>query len=305
MSAETWSSLFDTPYLREWEARQREPVEAVPTGLPSLDRVCGDDGGRIGPALGWFVTIGGNPGHGKSLFALNLTWAALRAGQPVAFVTLEMTHWALATRLYSIATGHPIHRLERGVDFQPGGLAHELRELWAENRCADLHVNREPLNSIAEVQEHLEGCTLAGVRVVFVDYLQLIGTGTDEDVYRQTVEVATTLRRFAHVNRVLVVGLSQYNRATSANYTQSPIAQSLHGGMSLEANSDLVLLLDHSRYERDPLKPHLARTWAIVGKNRHGPVTHVPLEWDYRTLRVREADPDEEGQWPGARRKAA
>ena len=68
--------------------------------------------------------------------------------------------------------------------------------------------------------------------------------------------------------------------------------------MSLEANSDQVVLLDHSRYEQDPLKSHLARTWMVLDKNRHGPRGSFPVEWDYRTLSIREALPDEEAEWP-------
>ena len=68
----SWVSPLDPGYLRDWQTRQTSPVEAVPTHLHSLNQVCGDDGGRRGLARGWFVTIGGNPGHGKSLLALGL-----------------------------------------------------------------------------------------------------------------------------------------------------------------------------------------------------------------------------------------
>jgi replicative DNA helicase len=67
--------------------------------------------------------------------------------------------------------------------------------------------------------------------------------------------------------------------------------------MILEASSDMVLLLDHSRYERDNDK-HIARTWLIVDKNRHGPVGDLPVLWDYRTLRMREGLEDEIDEWP-------
>ncbi len=35
--------------------------------------------------------------------------------------------------------------------------------------------------------------------------------------------------------------------------------------------------------------------------NRHGDHGEIPIEWDYRTLRVREALPDEVDEWPKAR----
>ena len=68
--------------------------------------------------------------------------------------------------------------------------------------------------------------------------------------------------------------------------------------MILEASSDLVLLLDHSRYERHM---NSAMTYLCAAKNRHGPTIEIPIEWDYRTLSVREGDPHEEHLWPEKR----
>ena len=94
---------------------------------------------------------------------------------------------------------------------------------------------------------------------------------------------------------VVTVGLSQMNRQTSSNRVDSPFAQGLIGSSSLENDADQVLLLDHSRYEKGNRS---AKTWALLAKNRHGSQGDIPIEWDYKTLRVREALPDEEGEWP-------
>ena len=97
-------NVLDGPFLREWEERQASPVEAVPTPLESWNRMSGDDGGRIGIARGWFVTVGGNPGYGKSVLALNLSYSALAARESVGFISLEMSPEQLADRFYAIAT---------------------------------------------------------------------------------------------------------------------------------------------------------------------------------------------------------
>ena len=297
----TWIDALSPGWLNEWSFRQQTPVEAVSTGLPSLDYVCGDDGGKVGLARGWFVTLGGNPGHGKSLLALNLAVNFLKGGRSVAFISLEMSPAQLSTRLYAIATGIKVDNLERGDHFQPGDLKARVAGLG--KNFASFIVNDEPLTSIGEVMDYLHSANEAGFRVIMLDYLQLVGTGDEDGVYQQVSTIATSVRQFAHKNQVLVIGLSQYNRRTSADTSGRPAPQSLHGGMALEANSDVVLLLDHSRYSRDQLRPNLARTWLIVGKNRHGAQVDIPILWDYTCLRVREAMPDEEHLWPGTDRR--
>ena len=107
---------------------------------------------------------------------------------------------------------------------------------------------------------------------------------------------------FAREHEVAVVALSQYNRTTSANRRESPVPQSLIGSSALENDSDQTLLLDHSRYQLSP-DGRFAKTWALLGKNRHGSTGEIPIEWDYRTLRVREGLPDEEHLWPKHKKK--
>lgn len=296
-------SVLGSGYLDGWEERQRSPVEAMPTPFPILNRVCGDDGGGVGIARGWFTTIGGNPGHGKSLVALNMAASAVLTGLDVCYVTLEMSDHQLATRVYSILTKIPVKELERGTRFDPSDLRKRLADLLLKSssgaRQPSLYVNQTPLVSVADVLKYMhDQYDDWGCRVFFVDYLQLVGTGNEDHISAATTEIATTVRSFANTTRSVVVGLSQYNRRTSADKTGKPTAQSLYGGMSLEANSDLVLLLDHSRYERSETNPAVARTWLVVGKNRHGMQIEIPIRWDYRTLTCSEADEALVGQWP-------
>jgi replicative DNA helicase len=69
----------------------------------------------------------------------------------------------------------------------------------------------------------------------------------------------------------------------------------LIGSSSLENDADQVLVLDHSRYAR---QGDLAKSWAILGKNRHGGTGSIPIEWDFRTLTMREGLPHELREWP-------
>ena len=67
-------NIFSEEFFDEWEEAQLRPVSAIPTHLPTLNRIMRDDGGGQGIAKtsGWMMVVGGSPGFGKSAFVLNL-----------------------------------------------------------------------------------------------------------------------------------------------------------------------------------------------------------------------------------------
>lgn len=274
-----------------FEERQQKPVDAVPTHLDSLNRICRDDGGGRGLARGWFVTVGGNPGFGKSCMALNLVSAALRAEEKVGYISLEMTVGQIAARFYAIHSGKPISKLERG-GFDPS-IWEETKELMG--GVPSVYVPDDISVKWEDTVLFVKQCYDVGCRWFVLDYLQLVQKGDEQDIIRAISYIVTDLRAWAANKGAVIVMLSQFNRVTSGEYQARPRSQGLWGGMILEASSDLVLLLDHSRYVRTD---HTAKTWILVDKNKHGPVTDLPIEWDYKNLRMREALDDELESWP-------
>jgi replicative DNA helicase len=89
-----------------------------------------------------------------------------------------------------------------------------------------------------------------------------------------------------------MVGLSQFNRSTSASKDR-PSKEGLLGGSSLENDADQVILLDHSRVEPASVPQEGWTSYALVEKNRHGALVEVPIAFDKRTLRIRERYLDE------------
>lgn len=290
--------VFSPEYLSEFRFRQKSPINAVPTFLPTLNRACGGDGGRRGPARGWFVVVAGNPGFGKSLLALLLARDSIKGGERTAFVSLEMEHGQLASRFFALASGMPASVMEKDgfndADYET------FKEIIAEKfPDGGLLTNRRLLHSLPAILTEMHEMLDFGVTTFIVDYLQLISVGDEDQINRIVTEAVTTLRHFAVKNNALVIVLSQFNRSTSGNYAETPHIQGCHGGMIIEACADLGLLLDHSRYQKDENQTHIARTWLILDKNRHGPRAAIPICWDYKHLSCREGMPDEEREWPG------
>jgi replicative DNA helicase len=116
-----------------------------------------------------------------------------------------------------------------------------------------------------------------------MDYLQLASVANMNNIHDRIEAVSHELRELAQRLNVRMVTLSQFNRQTSANRAERPISQGLMGGSAIENDSHQVLLFDHSRFTRSA---NLADTWLIMDKNRIGGMADIPVQWDFRTLRL-------------------
>lgn len=279
---------------------QEKPVDAVPTPFATWNWHCRDDGGGVGLARGWHVTLAGNTGTGKSLLGLNCAATAIEAGERVGFLSIEMSEAQVATRLYAILTGTDVRELERGDHYSRNAAQAVERRVAeiAERTGGAFYVNRRPIfdvESVVGLARYFHESKGCGYFVT--DYLQLLAARDADTLFAQVSNVSARLREFAKQLGVVSLGLSQFNRSTSADYSRSPHVQGLMGASSLENDADQVVLLDHSRYKRLE-DERSALTWALLAKNRHGGQGDIPIEWDYRTLRVREGGRHEEDAWP-------
>jgi len=300
-----FDDILHPGYSNQFFGRQAEPPEAIPTFSETWNAVCRNAGGRIGLALGWHVMVAGAVNMGKSMMMLNLAADARRGEYDAAIISEEMARDEITYRLYPILSGVEAEKMERGAVEK--GLLLKMNQLLSEpyetsgGTPTKLWVNDKPLRKLDKVIENLHALMDEGVRVFMVDYLQLLRGRSGQDIRERVEEVSSELFDFAHSHKVLTIGLSQFNRNMSRDKNVEPVMEGMLGGQSLEADADQVVILDHSRYEADLEKPWLARTFLKIDKNRHGQKkVDVPIEWDWKTFRTREALPDEEHLWPGA-----
>lgn len=267
------------------------PVDAVPTPLDGWNKLCGSSGGGVGIARSWLITIGANTGTGKSLIGINLAARAIEHGETVTFISLEMGRSELATRLLSVVSGESVVGLEQGPAFDQASYARAARSLdeIRERTGGHVLVNRRPLSKMSDVaaciKHHAE---VSGSSYFVMDYIQLASVSNMVSIHDRIESVSHQLREITQRLHVRMVTLSQFNRQTSAARSERPISQGLMGGSAIENDSHQVLLFDHSRFTR---AGNLADTWLIVDKNRMGGVCDIPVQWDFRTLRLTQRTP--------------
>lgn len=286
--------------LQKLEAAKQAPLDVVSTPFPAWNIICRDEGGGKGLARGWHVLIGGNTGYGKSLLALNLAAHAVKIGEKVGLISLEMSKPQCMTRYMAIFSGGSIRKLEwgSGYDRETAATAQRMIEETHERTGGVLLTNERPISDLSDIIASMrylheyEGC-----RYFITDYLQLAWAGNAQNIHDRITEVSHAIRGEAVDLGVVSVGVSQFNRGTSG-LKESPGVQGLMGGSALENDSNQVMLLDHSTYQENGESSALIKL--LAAKNRHGSRAEVPLMWDYSCLRVKEVDEREfeEGAYP-------
>ncbi len=251
-------------WLRALGRRAAAPGEAwVPTGFGRLDALTG------GLRPGHLVYVAGRPGMGKTFLLLALSRAALLAGRPVVFVSLEMLEGELVERMAAADAGVGLARLRQAA----------LSE--AECRRLDASARRQARWPMAIVCPRGTGCdevvdqarrAADGLDrpLICLDYVQLVSVPGAGGATRneQLERVSRALKVLAREAGGPVVAASQLSREVERRADKRPLMSDLRDSGSLEADADHVWMLYRpGRYDRaaDPAAAEI-----ILEKNRHG-----------------------------------
>lgn len=159
-----------------------------------------------------FLVIGGTTGSGKTMLALNIMANILREEAPGACVicSLEMPQGQIVDRLLAAESKVGTRRLKQGALFK-----HEMDRIEA----GITRIYRWPLvlrddcHTLADIMAVARGVHSAkGLRVLMVDYLQLVTGPTHELREQQVAEVSRTLRLLAIETGALVIAITQLNK---------------------------------------------------------------------------------------------
>jgi replicative DNA helicase len=289
-------------------------LRSVPTGFGILDDILGG-----GLRAGELLLLGGPPGVGKTITALQWAREVARDGRTAIFVCYEHEPTTLLVRLLGLEAGEvggeantfardlssllaegdaSGRGLEVLLDGHPGGQdalrrVKEYADRLVFIRASGAHTTTEEMAALIE-QDRPGG---AGA-VLFVDYLQKIPLQpeppTESEKVTRTVEA---LKDLALEHQVPVILLS----AVDAEGMRASRLRMYHlrGSSAIAFESDVVLMMNSK--EKAVSKVHLSydtvrarsfRDWVVVSieKNRGGP-NLIDLEFrkDFRHFRL---DPD-------------
>ncbi|HLV04036.1 replicative DNA helicase [uncultured Georgenia sp.] len=273
-SSEDYVPLRDTINLTmeeiENNANRGEGMVGVPTGFADLDALTN------GLHPGQMVIVAARPAIGKSTLSLDICRSAsIKHGLTSVIFSLEMGRTELTMRLLSAEAGVPLQNMRKGT----------MRdEDWTKVAAAMSRVSEAPLfiddspnMSLMEIRAKCRRLKQRhGLRLVVVDYLQLMTSGKRVESRQQEVsEFSRALKLLAKELEVPVIAVAQLNRGPEQRTDKKPMMSDLRESGSLEQDADVVMLLHREdAYDKDS-RPGEADI--IVAKHRNGPTDTITV----------------------------
>jgi replicative DNA helicase len=280
-------------------------IVGVPTGLRDLDDKLG------GLHQSDLIIIAGRPSMGKTSLATNIAFHAAKYIQDsgkkssIAFFSLEMSSEQLSTRILSEQARIASNDIRRGrISDEQFDQFLETSKNIAE---LPLMIDETPAISIAAMSNRARRIKrLHGLDMIVVDYIQLMrGSINNKDGRVQEIsQITQGLKAIAKELGVPVVALSQLSRQVEQRDDHKPQLSDLRESGSIEQDADVVMFVYREGYYLQRKEPreatvehaewqakmnevaHLAEI--IIGKQRHGPIGKVTLEFEERFTKFKD-----------------
>ena len=218
---------------------------------------------------------------GKTALALNIAQhVAITERMPVLIFSLEMNEGQLFNRFLS---------LESKVDSQSIRTGKLSEDEW--NRIGEgadvvgsspIIIDNTPGLTIGDLRSKCRRHTLEhGIRLVIIDYLQLITTrGRSEGRQQEVSEISRSLKAVARELDVPVVVLSQLSRKVEERPNHRPMLSDLRESGSIEQDADVVMFIYRDDYYHPENEENRNIAEINIAKQRNGPVGSIKLAWN-------------------------
>jgi replicative DNA helicase len=241
-------------------------MRGVPTGFKDLDnKLAGLQDSNL-------IIFAARPGMGKTSFVLNLAQhAAVNEGLPVGIFSLEMSQEELVDRLLVAQADIDAWKLKTGrldeKDYDK--LSHAMGQL-AE---APIFIDDTPGITISELRTKARRLQMEhGLKLIVVDYLQLIHGRNIENRVQEVTEISQALKNLARELKVPVLSCAQLSRAVeNRGGVKKPQLSDLRESGGIEQDADVVMFL----YREDDSQREYMKI--AIEKHRNGSTGEIDL----------------------------
>lgn len=258
----------------------------VQTGFTDLDNTLS------GMQTSNLLILAARPGQGKTAMVVNIAQhVSLKEKQPVGIFSLEMSQEELVDRLLVGQADVDAWRLKTGKlsesDFS------KLSQAMGELAEAPIFIDDTPGITISEMRTKARRLQMEqGIKLIVVDYLQLVDPGRRYDNRVQEVSIVSQgLKNLARELKVPVLAVSQLSRAVEHRGERKPQLADLRESGAIEQDADVVMFL----YRPDSELSQLMPTKLLIAKHRNGPVGEVDLLFRGDRIRFYNVDKKREG----------
>ncbi len=267
-------STLDVEVAKYIEGLERRTDTLVQLGLPGIDSALGG-----GVALGELVVIGARPSHGKTLVAMQCVEELAEQGMKALVISEEMSKQLLAERALS-------HMTDIRRDYwsdHTEDLREDAHEFF-QHRSA-IYI-AESVGTVKAAVSEIERAAANGVRVVAVDYAQLL-RGKGDTQYERVTDVSNQMKQVAKRLNLVVLLLCQLSRAGSGRKEYKEACREYPRGVIptmtdcrdsgyIEQDADVIIMLQWPLRYESKYKPG-DEYFMYVKKNRNRPTYEAEI----------------------------
>lgn len=257
-------------------------TSGVPSGLKLVDAVTN----------GWqksdLIILAGRPAMGKTACAISMVMnPAIEENIPVGIFSLEMSKEQVVGRMQSILSKINVSKIvKKQLD---GREIIQLDQACKSLESAPIYIDDTAGLSIIEFKSKAR--TLVrdfGVRMIVVDYLQLMRSGLRNNNREQEIsEISRGLKNVAKELSIPIIALSQLSRSVEMRGgDKKPQLSDLRESGQIEQDADMVIFCYRPEYYEIPEyeindipRPTHGLFLLLIAKHRNGSLGDMPLRF--------------------------
>lgn len=230
-----------------------------------------------GIAAGEVCVIAARPGHGKTALAAQWCDHASQHGMACLLISEEMSAQEIGKRRLQSVTSVPAEQWVKA------SVPHMRKEVDEHHALAAPVYLVENCNTIDRAEEVIDQfCSLHGVGLVAIDYLQLLGARSGER-YEVVTEISRRVKQATRRNGCRTILLSQLNREVEKRPDFEPRLSDLRESGQIEQDADLVLFAQWPcKFDSDIPETEYR---IIAAKRRNGPIRTPKIETRFDAAR--------------------
>lgn len=249
-------------------------LTGVPSGFPDLDLL------TAGFQPSDLIILAARPSMGKSaLAACIMSYLGLH-DIPSGIFSLEMSKSQLIDRIAAVTGG------VNSIKFRNGKFRDDdwraIADAFGRLTGKPIYIDDSSDSRFASIRRQARQMVRQGIRILFVDYLQLIAGSNQTNRNLEISEITRGFKLLAKDLNIPIVLLSQLSRKCEERNNKRPLLSDLRDSGAIEQDADMVMFLYRGElYHATNDNRGLAEL--IIAKHRNGPTGAINLRWNGAT----------------------
>lgn len=263
--------------------------KGISTGIKQLDDLLPFDGMENG----WIGIVVGPTGRGKSIYLLQMAYAASVLGNNVVFLTLELSNSMLLDRYDALVSFLPVASIFENANLIRGKINEEKDNPvhgkdWGEVAFLDFSAKPITIPELKSEIQNLKNKYNFDTHLLVVDYLDLLKPDrfSKEGGWKDQQALTVGLRQMGNDLGFPVWTASQANRGAGAKVEddQEIDLDSIAESYSKVSPADLVVTINQKKADKDSPNPE-KKMVLNVAKNRNGATSSIAILSDFSRMR--------------------